>query len=264
MTALSIYTMAFRVAAANVAPAALGQFLVRVYRCVAEVASRRGGELRPAGADDLLITWRANPRCASPEGTACLAACDIRERIEQIQPLLRLKYGVQLTPRMGIGSSSAGAIRSARLLQRANLFYQTAVLTDQRTARAGEGVELREIDRIDAAGGGLLWLPEAAQATGLPSSAIAEFAAAPTTIHELLGIRGRVRAGLLGFREAFQAGVRLYRSGDWRRAQAILEKLAAGHPGDPLIEIYLRSAREKMASRGSTQPAGPADRERAA
>jgi hypothetical protein len=256
MTALSVYTVAFRVAAASVAPAALGQLLARIYRCVAEVAARRGGALCRAEDDDLLLTWQAKSRCTSPETAACLAACDIRERMGRIQPLLSLKYAIQLHPRMGIASGPDGAIRRAHLLQRANRFYHTTVLTDRWTAMAAEKMELREIDRIDAAGGGLLWHPAAAAVTGIPKGTIATIAAAPTTIHELLGMRGRVRSGQLGFREAFERGIRLHRTGDLRRARAILEKLAAGRPGDPLLELYLRSCREKMTRDRSAPPAG--------
>jgi adenylate cyclase len=179
---------------------------------------------------------------------ACFSALESRARLDAFRALLPeitgLRKGIpEIGVRMGLASgdvtignigseSSKGftvigdTVNLASRLEGANKEYGTWILMSEETRRlAGDAVEAREIDAIRVVG-----------------------KSEPVRIFELVGRKGDANP----FREAYEAGLARYRSGDLEGAEKLFESIAGDKPASIMLRriAYLREHPEARRADG--------------
>jgi hypothetical protein len=262
MTVISLHVLGLRAAALSLGSEELVGVLAQVYRHVVEAAANRGATLSPADGQQLHLVWRGE--IGVPAQQASWTGWELMRHVASLQESVAREHGIQLTPRMGIATGlkpvAAGGenpaiapvteeqlLHRADLLQRANLFYGTAILLDEETVVAGDhNLELLEIDRITADGEGFLRSREAEQMMGAPPGTLAAFDGVDMGIFQMLGPKGEVAPARLGAAAAFRGAVELFRQREWPKAYAVLQLLARIPNPEPLVQIYLSACRKQI------------------
>lgn len=170
---------------------------------------------------------------------ACLAACDMRERITKLQEEWREQGDSVMEVRIGIhtGYAATGNMGSQQLfdftaigdnvnlgsrLEGANKHYDTrSMISEDTYEQVRDDVEVRELDRL-----------------------IVKGKDEPITVYELLGRKNRVDSETLDLRDGFEEALETYRRRDWQEAINRFQELQKQFPEDGPTTIFLDRARE--------------------
>jgi adenylate cyclase len=215
-----------------------------------EVVERHGGYVDKYVGDAIMAIWGAPVPAADHAARACRSALAMRDRLAELAPGWRTRYGADLFARAGLNTAEvvAGNIGSRRKasytvmgdgvnlasrLEGANKAYGTAILVGEGTrAAAGGGFAFRSIDLVRVKG----------KHQGV---AISEL------VGPAEGLDGPARAWLA----AWEAAMADYRGRRLEAARAAFAALSASRPEDEPARLYLARCDEQLA-RG---PAGAWD-----
>ncbi|HDT12370.1 MAG TPA: adenylate/guanylate cyclase domain-containing protein, partial [Candidatus Marinimicrobia bacterium] len=166
---------------------------------------------------------------------ACWAAIEQQAKIDELRPLLKKEYGVDIFVRMGINSGlvSAGnmgseqrfqytvmgdAVNAASRFEGANKQYGTYLMIGERTYElAKDYIEARILDRIIVKGK-LKYI----------------------TVYNLLTKKGEATEEQLKLIEWYEKGLTLYWERQWDEAISAFQKAMEFVPGDPPSEIFIK------------------------
>ncbi|MFC4174369.1 adenylate/guanylate cyclase domain-containing protein [Microvirga sp. GCM10011540] len=209
--------------------------------------SEIGGELVRSGAtidkyigDSIMAFWNAPEEREDHVALACLGALRAARRLDRLNEDFVAEGGAPMQTRFGLHTGEAvignvgsvdrinytalgHTVNMASRLEKLNKRYGTTILVseDVQRATAGEYV-FRFVDRT---------VPEGAHR--------------PMIIYELLGAAGDDESELapdpdrLRTLEDWERARASYEAGDWPKAAAQLEALAAAAPNDRLFQVYL-------------------------
>lgn len=194
------------------------------------------GYLNKFLGDGIMAVWGAPLPQANHAERACLAALAQQRKIDELRPLFREKFGVELKVRMGINTGPVDAgnmgslnrfeytvmgdsVNLAARLEPANKDYGTRILIGRGTFEQirGKDFAVRLLDRI-----------------------VVEGKTEPAEIYELSGMEGdqsprdREAVGL------FEGGLRLYWERKWDQALECFEGALKIVPGDAAVGLFIR------------------------
>ena len=201
-----------------------------------EIILESHGYLNKFLGDGIRAVWGAPRPLADHARQACRAALAQQQKIDELRPVFREKFGVELKVRMGInaGPVDAGnmgslnrceytvmgdAVNLAARLEPANKDYGSRIIIGRGTFEQiqGKGFAVRLLDRI-----------------------IVEGKTEPVEIYELAGLE---RARSPGEREAaglFEEGLRLYWERRWDQALERFEAALKIVPDDKATRVFIQ------------------------
>jgi adenylate cyclase len=199
-----------------------------------EVVERYGGYVDKYVGDAIMALWGAPVPARDHAARACAAALEMRDRLAELRPLWKERFGVEIFARAGIntGPMVAGNIGSARKtnytvlgdgvnlasrLEGANKVYGTELLVGEGTMKAaGETVEVRSIDVVRVKG----------KTRGV-------------RVYELLGMKGALGAGDRTWLGRWEEAVAAYRARRFDEALLGFQETRRARPGDPVSRFYV-------------------------
>ncbi|HET9554723.1 MAG TPA: adenylate/guanylate cyclase domain-containing protein [Anaeromyxobacteraceae bacterium] len=233
----------FTTVSESLPPERLVELLNEYLSAMTEVVELHGGYVDKYVGDAIMAIWGAPVPAADHAARACRAALDMRDRLAELRPGWRERFGVELHARTGLNTAPAVAghvgsrrkasytvmgdgVNLASRLEGANKAYGTAILVGEGTrAAAGDGLAFRSVDRVRVKG----------KTQGV-------------AIFELVGRTEALGPDALAALAAWEGAVADYRARRFQAARDAFAALAAARPDDEAARLYLERCGERLAS----------------
>lgn len=233
----------------GLSPERLVELLNEYLSAMTEVVERHGGYVDKYVGDAIMAIWGAPVPAADHAARACRSALAMRDRLAELAPGWRARYGADLFARAGLNTAQvvAGNIGSRRKasytvmgdgvnlasrLEGANKAYGTAILVGEGTRAAaqagGGGFAFRSIDVVRVKG----------KHQGV-------------AISELVGPAGGLDEATRAWLAAWETAMADYRGRRFAEARAAFAALAAERPDDEPARLYLARCDEQLATAGA-------------
>ncbi len=224
----------------NLSPIAVVDFLNAYFNQMARPIRESNGIIDKFMGDAIMAFW--GPPFTGPDEHAKLACYSALEQFDQLgevqrrlpdilglkvdPPKLNMRIGIS-TGEVVVGNIGAefskgytvigDTVNLGSRLESAGKQFGVRLLISEETRRlAGDAIEVRELDFIRVVG-----------------------KRRPVRIFELLGRKGEPPAELLAARDAFEAGLRCYRDGDWDQSQSHFHECLRLKPKDSPAQVFL-------------------------
>ncbi len=202
------------------------------FQLATEAVESHKGTLDKFLGDGLLAFFNAPLDVPDHAVKACLAAMEIRDRLAAAEPARAAQGRPQMRIRLGLntGEVLVGNIGTeerfaytvigdnanlASRLEGLNKLYGTVILVSEAVRRAtGESFAWRQIDRVAVVGRD-----------------------EPTTVHELLGAPAMITPEQIALRDAYEAAMESYYSGNFEEALRRLNAIRSSHPNDMAARV---------------------------
>ena len=211
----------------SLTPAQTVEEMSEFFQLATEAVETHSGTLDKFLGDGLLAFFNAPLDVPDHEKKACIAALEIRDRlaaagpqrVAQDRPLLKARFGINtgevLVGNIGTNERFAYTVigdqaNLASRLEGLNKQYGTEILAAESVREStGNTFAWRKVDQV-----AVLGRNEA------------------TTVYELLGRSDAIAPGILALRDAYEAAMDAYYSGDFAEALAQLKVITASYPDD--------------------------------
>ncbi|MES1981756.1 MAG: adenylate/guanylate cyclase domain-containing protein [Pseudomonadota bacterium] len=206
----------------------MNEFLTPLSR----VVYKHRGTIDKYMGDCIMAFWGAPLPDTQHAHHAILAALEMQQALEQIQPRFRergwpeIHIGVGLnTGKVSVGNMGSevrvaytvmgDAVNLASRLESITKQYGVGVMVGENTKNAAPEFVYRELDQVRVKGKD-----------------------EPVTIYEPIGLQGQVAPAVVEEIKLFQQVVRLYRRQDWDQAELQLYNLQRNYPASKLYQVY--------------------------
>jgi len=186
-----------------------------------------GGYVDKYEGDAIMAEWGVPYPVSDHATQACLAALEQQQKLEELRPALKAKYGKEIRVRMGVnsGTVTAGnmgsdkrfqytvmgdAVNQAARFEPANKDYGTQIMIGETTyEEAKASIEVRLLDKL-----------------------IVKGKTKPICVYELLARKGHLSEGKRKVVDCYEKGLALHWERRWDEALACLDRALELDPGD--------------------------------
>jgi adenylate cyclase len=229
----------FTTVSEGLTPERLVELLNEYLSAMTEVIEEHGGYVDKYIGDAVMAMWGAPVPAPDHAARACRAALGMRDRLAQLRPGWKERFGAEIYARAGVNTAPvvAGNIGSRRKasytvmgdgvnlasrLEGANKAYGTAVLVGQGTQlAAGDEFAFRSVDKVRVKG---------------KTQGVAVF--------ELVGPRAGLDEATRTWLAAWEAAMADYRGRRFGAARAAFARLAEARPADATARLYVERCDE--------------------
>jgi adenylate cyclase len=210
---------------------------------LSEIIEEGGGYIDKYIGDAIMAVWGAPVPREDHAAAACETALRMKQKLEELRPVWKERFGVELHARAGVnsglivfgnvGSSRktqatvlGDAVNLASRLEGANKVYGTEILVGEETYEQARGrVEARSVDVVRVKG----------KTQGV-------------TIYELLAPRGALPEAAQDWLARWETAMSLYRARRFAEARDAFAALRAEKPGDPVAALYVERCQGYLAT----------------
>lgn len=243
MTALFSDLANFSTFSEKLTPTRLVDFLNEYLSAMSNIIIAHNGTIDKFEGDAIICFWGAPSHQANHAELACVAACEMNEKLDELQPDWTARGLPQLNARIGINSGNmivgnmgsrqrmdytmmGDAVNLASRIEGVNKIYGSDILITRDTMnRLGSAFTFREIDTVRVLG-----------------------RSAATTVFELLGATETVSGSLTLSIKLYEQGLTLYKQKDYQAAADVFSEClkinSADRPANTLKHRCMEYAKQ--------------------
>ncbi len=222
----------------KLSPEKLGKILNDYLTPMADLILAHDGYLNKFAGDGIMAVWGVPYPDLNHASLACMAALQQQVKIQELKPVFREQFGLELKVRMGLntGVVSAGnmgsknryeytvmgdAVNFAARLEPSNKEYGTSIMIGEQThLEAKDVVITRRLDRLVVTG-----------------------KTEPVQVYELVGRKGDVSEEKIRGLRVFEEGLELYWKREWEKALEAFHETQRLIPHDPPAQVFIHRAK---------------------